>query len=193
MSLFTLCLSVLTEEFRGSVSEGLPETVYKRRRAGWRRETGKKRVALRIFMDEVITLLAFPVSHRRLLVLLLFFSHSDVQQMQSQAEMYQKVQHSEVPSDPRASYPFLESWQFLCVCARHRDVHVFLLLTCKKNKGCDASEAAWRRAFQLTGKSMYALLDLIIVKEVRLSCSRLSATLFCGLHLRNLGAFKLFF
>lgn len=138
VSLFSLCLSVLTEEFRGSVSEGLHETVYKRRRAGWRRETGKKRVALCIFMDEVITQLAFPASHRRLLVLLLFLSHSDVQQMQSKAEMYQKVQHSEVPSDPRASYPFLDSWQFFHVCARHRDVHMFLLLTCKKNKGCGA-------------------------------------------------------
>lgn len=31
---------------------------------------------------------------------------ADVQQMQSQKEMHQKVQHSEVPSDPRASYPF---------------------------------------------------------------------------------------
>lgn len=112
VSLFSLCLSVLTEEFRGSVSEGLHETVYKRRRAGWRRETGRKRVAVCIFMDEVKTQLAFPASHRRLL---LFFSPSDVQQMQSEAEMYQKVQHSEVPSDPRASYPFLDSWQFFHV------------------------------------------------------------------------------
>lgn len=39
-------------------------------------------------------------------------SLSDVQQMQSQKEMHQKVQHSEVPSDPRASYPFLKSFLF---------------------------------------------------------------------------------
>ena len=34
-------------------------------------------------------------------------SLSDVQQMQNQKEMHQKIQHSEVPSDPRAPYPFL--------------------------------------------------------------------------------------
>lgn len=30
-----------------------------------------------------------------------------MQPMQSQEEMHQKIQHSEVPADPRASYPFL--------------------------------------------------------------------------------------
>lgn len=111
VSLLTFWLSVLTEEFRGSVFEGLPEAVYKRRCAGWRRETGKKHVSLHIFINEVLAQLVLPASERRPFIPLLFFSISDVQQMQSQAEVHQKVQHSKVPADPRASYPFL---QFSC-------------------------------------------------------------------------------
>lgn len=40
-------------------------------------------------------------------------SLSDVQQMQNQKKMHQKIQHSEVPSDPRDSYPFLTSLHHL--------------------------------------------------------------------------------
>lgn len=147
VSLFTLCLSVLTEEFRGSVFEGLPEIIYKRRCAGWRREAGKKHVALHIFTNEVLAHLVFPASQCCLFISLLFFSISDLQQMQSQAEVYQKVQHSKVPTDSRASYPFLESLQFLCLCARHRDVHMFILPTRKKKQRLWWIRSCWESSF----------------------------------------------
>lgn len=41
-----------------------------------------------------------------------FISFLDVHQMQSQKKMHQEVQHPEVPSGPRTSYPFLTSLHF---------------------------------------------------------------------------------
>lgn len=98
-----------TEELRWSDSQRLLETVHKRGCVGWRRETGKTHHPAHSFMK----MMRFGLHSCSISLHVFSLPHSDMQQMQSQEEMHQKIQHPEVPSDPRASYPFLTSTLFV--------------------------------------------------------------------------------
>lgn len=134
VSLFTLCLSVLTEEFRGSVFERLPEAVYKRRRAGWRRETGNKHVTLHIFINEVhntahFSSISTPSSHPSPLFL-------NVRRATNAKPGESVPKGSASKSSLRSScfVSFLGVAVLVCLCSRRGCSHVLLANTQEKQR-----------------------------------------------------------